>query len=550
MTMDLRRWARGGAGVAALVALSASIAVAQSAGSLTGNGEGHERGTLPGATVTVVNPHPGDADGDDRARALRLRAAPARDLHARGRAEGFKRVEKSNVILSTRPAINVGDLVLDVGNVTETVTVEADAGRLQIQTESAERSDLVTNKQLRDIALNGRNIADLFKTIPGVIAGGTATTSTVQNVVGSFNINGTRTNQHEYTVDGVTNLNLGNNTGALVTINPDALEEVKILTSNYQAEYGARGRRLHRAHHARRAPTSTAAACATSGATRATTPTTSSTTPTTGPSRSTATTTTAGTSAGRCPSSAPRTTARSSSSWPRSTTSSRRRPPTPRNIRVPTEAERGGDFSQTRDGNGRPIVIRDPLTGQPFPGNVDPAEPLRARDAGADGLFPQPNAPEGGSLYNYTSQPPRDIPRREDILRVDWQIASSHAAQRALHPQQGRGRPAARHDHRRLQLPARRTSSAGTARRRLLAHPHPRFSPTPDQRVHLRRRARRRLHRARRPRRRHARAYGVNTPLLFPAPTRRHLAERAFRGIANQAFATPTSTARPSTRSS
>ena len=96
------------------------------------------------------------------------------------------------MILPHRSAINVGDLVLEVGNVTETVTVEADVGRLQIQTESAERSDLVTNKQLRDIALNGRNIADLFKTIPGVIAGGTQTTSTVQNVVGSFNINGTR----------------------------------------------------------------------------------------------------------------------------------------------------------------------------------------------------------------------------------------------------------------------------------------------------------------------------------------------------------------------
>ena len=39
-------------------------------------------------------------------------------------------------------------------------------------------------------------------------------------------------------------------------------------------------------------------------------------------------------------------------------------------------------------------------------------------------MFPLPNAPEGGSLYNYTSQLPRDIPRREDIARVDWQISS------------------------------------------------------------------------------------------------------------------------------
>jgi hypothetical protein len=71
-----------------------------------------------------------------------------------------------------------------------------------------------------------------------VIAGGTVTSSTVNNVVGGFNINGTRSLQHVYTVDGVTNLNLGNNTGALVSVNPDALEDVKVMTSNYQAEYG------------------------------------------------------------------------------------------------------------------------------------------------------------------------------------------------------------------------------------------------------------------------------------------------------------------------
>ena len=63
--------------------------------------------------------------------------------------------------------MNAGDFVLDIGNVTETITVEADSGRLQIQTESGERSDMVTNKQLRDIALNGRNIVDLMKLVPG-----------------------------------------------------------------------------------------------------------------------------------------------------------------------------------------------------------------------------------------------------------------------------------------------------------------------------------------------------------------------------------------------
>ena len=92
------------------------------------------------------------------------------------------------------------------------------------------------------------------------------------NITGGFNINGTRSAQHEYTVDGVTNLNLGNNTGALVSINPDALEEVKVLTSNYQAEYGRAGGGLSRCPLAR-APTSFTAARVTSAGTTASTPT-------------------------------------------------------------------------------------------------------------------------------------------------------------------------------------------------------------------------------------------------------------------------------------
>ena len=124
------------------------------------------------------------------------------------------------------------------------------------------------------------------------------------------------------------------------------------------------------------------------------------------------------------------------------------------NIRVPTALERGGDFSQTRDGNGNAIVVRDPLTGQPFPNNTIPSSRFAQGMRALLDIFPQPNAPEGGALYNYTSQLSGDIPRREDIFRFDWQAASSTPAQRPLHPQQGRGLQALRHDDRGLQLPA------------------------------------------------------------------------------------------------
>jgi outer membrane receptor protein involved in Fe transport len=405
--------------------LAAADVHAQSAGSITGTVKDTSGAALPGATVTAASAAQAVEETAQTGPegAFVFPQLPPGTYRLKAELSGFKTIERTNVILSTRAAINVGDLVLEVGSVAETVVVEADAGRLQIQTESAERSDLVTNKQLRDVALNGRNVADLFKTIPGVIAGATQTTSTVQNVVGSFNINGTRANQHEYTVDGVTNLNLGNNTGALVTVNPDAVEEVKILTSNYQAEYGRAGGGFI------------------------------------------ALTTRGGTNEYRGGGRYFRRHESYNANNFFNNASGRPRPfyrfdyygwdfggpvpflgnrdnrkvfffaaqeyydqmtpaANPSRVRVPTQAERAGDFSQTRDGTGRLVVIRDPLTGQPFPGNVIPSGHFAPGMQNLLGVYPLPNAPEGGDLYNYSSQPPRDIPRREDILRVDWQIAT------------------------------------------------------------------------------------------------------------------------------
>ena len=419
-----------GLGAALLIVSTAGTAAAQTgAGSIAGTVKDASGGAVPGATVTVASPDKGvEQAGQSNAQgAFVFPLLPPGTYTVSVELSGFKKAAKSNVILPVASRVNVGDLVLEVGNVSEAVTVEANVGRLQIQTESGERSDLVTNAQLRDIALNGRNIVDLMKTMPGVIAGGTVTSSTVTNVVGGFNINGTRSLQHEYTVDGVTNLNLGNNTGALVSVNPDALEEVKVLTSNYQAEYGRAGGGFI------------------------------------------ALTTRGGTNEyhgglryfkrdDRLNANTFFNNARGGddAGFPR--------PPyrfnyygwdfggpvpieksgahkvfffaaqeyydqlvpqtTSENIRVPTAAERAGDFSQTVDGTGRAIPIIDPLTGLPFPGNRIPAGRIYAPGQAVLNMFPMPNT-NAAATYNYTSQVPSQYPRREDIVRVDWQIASN-----------------------------------------------------------------------------------------------------------------------------
>src|SRR5262245_51261464 len=63
---------------------------------------------------------------------------------------GFKRLEKSDIILNAIDLVNAGNFVLDVGAVTETVTVTADSGRMEIQSESGERSGVVTGTQIKE----------------------------------------------------------------------------------------------------------------------------------------------------------------------------------------------------------------------------------------------------------------------------------------------------------------------------------------------------------------------------------------------------------------
>ncbi len=227
-------------------AAAASGVLAQTAGSITGTVKDSNGSAVAGAVVTINSPANGvtQTATTNEIGVFVFPQLPPGNYVIKAEKSGFKAIEKSNVILSTGDKLNAGEFTLEVGAVSETVQVTADAGQLQIRTESGERSDLVSGQQLRSIGLNGRNVVDLVKIVPGVISGGAASgsgASTVTNITGSFTINGTRNTQHEYTVDGVTNYNLGNNTGALVSVNPDALEEVKILTSNYQAEYGRSG---------------------------------------------------------------------------------------------------------------------------------------------------------------------------------------------------------------------------------------------------------------------------------------------------------------------
>src|SRR4029077_15795237 len=81
-------------------------------------------------------------------------------------ADGFKKLPRRRITLNANDKLALGDLVLEVGAVTESVEVSAQAAVLQ--TESVERSATISGTQISNIEVNGRSPLDLAKLVPGV----------------------------------------------------------------------------------------------------------------------------------------------------------------------------------------------------------------------------------------------------------------------------------------------------------------------------------------------------------------------------------------------
>jgi len=226
--------------VAACFLFEGSVLLAQvTSGTIFGTVKDTSGALVSGAIVTIANPSNGlvrTVTTSDTGEFVAPGLLPGK-YHITVEAQGFKKLESSGFVLGAADKLSAGDLVLAVGAVTAQVTVTADSGQIQLQSNSGERSDVITDKQLNDVAMNGRNVLDYMKLIPGVTSAFNGTVSSTGGI-DSFNINGTRANEHEFTIDGASNVDTGNNGGTHVTINPDAIDEVRVLTSNYAAEFG------------------------------------------------------------------------------------------------------------------------------------------------------------------------------------------------------------------------------------------------------------------------------------------------------------------------
>jgi Carboxypeptidase regulatory-like domain/TonB-dependent Receptor Plug Domain len=153
-------------------------------------------------------------------------------------AAGFKKFTMTDVALVVDARLSV-TLKLEVGNLTESVTVQADAA--QVETNTGEVGRLITGEQATQLQLNGRNFPQLLALVPGV----STTYSSGFGLFGGYGVNnsgqsanGGRTDTFSWNLDGADNKDNGGGGNNFVNINPDAIAEFKMLTTNYSAEYG------------------------------------------------------------------------------------------------------------------------------------------------------------------------------------------------------------------------------------------------------------------------------------------------------------------------
>jgi hypothetical protein len=168
---------------------------------------------------------------------------------------GFKTLIKPDIVLSIQDALSI-NFTLPVGAVFETVTVEG--GASMINTTDASVSTVIDHSYVENMPLNGRSFQDLILLTPGVVTQSPQNGNSALGQTGEFSVNGQRTEENYYTVDGVS-ANIGAATGrsmvlfagasgsvagatalgttqALVSV--DDLQEFRVQSSTYSAEYG------------------------------------------------------------------------------------------------------------------------------------------------------------------------------------------------------------------------------------------------------------------------------------------------------------------------
>ncbi|MGH9469775.1 MAG: carboxypeptidase regulatory-like domain-containing protein, partial [Terriglobia bacterium] len=232
------------AGILFLFAALATPAFGADTATIVGSVRDSAGAAVPNATVTVSSPERGftrnfvtDSSGAYVARGLLIG-----NYTVAAQASGFARVVRTGITLTVGQTQRV-DFQLNVGKITQVVTVSGNIPR--VQTETGEVSQLITSTQIQNLTVNGRDFMTLFALTPGAANPNGLNPIQVGTGSGSENgtpFNGVRAESVNMELDGadVSDTGDGGN-GGKVSPPMDTIAEMRITTSNYGADSGQRG---------------------------------------------------------------------------------------------------------------------------------------------------------------------------------------------------------------------------------------------------------------------------------------------------------------------
>jgi carboxypeptidase family protein len=213
-------------------------------GTISGTVSDSKGGVVPNVKVTVTNADQKvvvrtvttDERGEYSAPLL-----PVGRYEVTAEVSGFKKMIQAGIVLNVNDKLAV-NFILEVGTVNESVSVEANA--LQVDTQSATATGVISGTQLKELSLNSRNYAQLVLLVPGASDSGNAdqifpgATAPLGTNVMSFQINGNRREENNWQVDGADNVDRGSNLTLLSFPSIDAISEFRVVRGVYDAESG------------------------------------------------------------------------------------------------------------------------------------------------------------------------------------------------------------------------------------------------------------------------------------------------------------------------
>jgi hypothetical protein len=399
-------------------------------GQISGTVIDPQSAVIPGATVTLTNEMTGQSremSSGSQGEFLYTQLL-AGTYTVRVNASGFKVFEQKGIKLSANEKVALNSVKLEIGTTSETVEVSASVTR--VETQSSERSGLISTTQVQELAASpNRNFITLLKVIPGVVVPSDQGVTNTGGPPGEqYSVLGGRSGQTVVTLDGVVDVDTTQNASTSGNVNPnvDAISEMKVMLTNYTAEYGVRSggtinvsikngtREFHgsayefkrheklnanewnnnRNNIAKQRYRYDNFGFTVGGPIII---------PGTGFNKS-----------------REKLFFFGSFEWLKNVS-----PSGAQRRRFPTDKERQGDFSQTVDRAGNLYVVTDPNTHTPYQGNIILSQGDPVGTAFLN-FFPTPNRTDwsdGDNSYNWIGNWLSETPRNEQIFRIDWNVA-------------------------------------------------------------------------------------------------------------------------------